>query len=85
MSKAFDTVKRKILLEDLRIILDKDELHLCRLLIEDVKLCITCGKEKGEYFTTKKGICQGDCLSAIFFIIYLAKALSPVKTLSTLH
>ena len=75
MSKAFDTVKRRILLEDLRSILDKDELHLCKLLIEDVKLCITCGKEKGEYFTTKKGICQGDCLSAIFFIIYLAKAL----------
>ena len=75
MSEAFDTVKRRILLEDLRNTLDEDELHLCKLLIEDVKLCITCGKEKGEYFTTKKGICPGDCLSAIFFIIYLAKAL----------
>ena len=48
MIKPFDTVKRKILLEDLRNILDKDELHLCRLLIEDIKLCITCGKEKDE-------------------------------------
>ena len=69
MSKAFDTVKRRMLLNDQRDILDKDELHLCRLLIEDIKLFITCGKEKGEYITTKKRLCQGDYLSAISFIV----------------
>ena len=75
MSKAFDTVRRLTLLEDLRHILKPEELHLCKLLIEDVQLSIRCGCETGEPFTTKQGIAQGDCLSAIFFILYLSKAL----------
>ena len=74
MSKAFDTVKRKILLEDLRHILNPDELHLCKLLIEDVEFCVKVEKETSEPFTTKRGIAQGDCMSALF-IVYLAKAL----------
>ena len=40
MSKAFDTVKRKTLLDDLRHIVETDELHLCKLLIEDVELSV---------------------------------------------
>ena len=75
MSKAFDTVKRKILLEDLREILQPDELHLCKLLTENVQFSVKVEKEISEPFTTKQGIAQGDCLSAIFFILYLAKAL----------
>ena len=68
-------MKRKILLEDLRLILNPDELHLCKLLIEDVELCVKVENESSEPFTTKQGIAQGDSLSAIFFILYLAKAL----------
>ena len=75
MSKAFDTVKRKILLDDLRNIVEADELHLCKLLTEDVQFSIKVERETSEAFTTKKGIAQGDCLSAIFFILYLSKAL----------
>ena len=75
MSKAFDTVKRKTLLEDLRHILNADELHLCKLLIDNVKFCVKVEKETNESFTTKRGIAQGDCLSAIFFSLYLSKAL----------
>ena len=35
------------------------------------------GKELGEPFKTEVGIAQGDCLSAILFIFYLAKSLTP--------
>ena len=82
MSKAFDTVKRSVLLEDLRYVVNQDELHLCKLLIEDVQLSIRVKKETGEAFTTKQGIAQGDCLSAIFFILYLSKALGFMPHLS---
>ena len=46
MPKAFDTVHRHhILLEDLRSILDADELHLIKILIEDVTIA---AKIKGK-------------------------------------
>ena len=34
MSKAFDTVDRAILLKDLQTILDKDELHLIKIMFD---------------------------------------------------
>lgn len=43
MSRAFDTVNRKLLMEDLREILEDDELHVCKLLLEDVSLMVRCG------------------------------------------
>ena len=44
MSKAFDTVKRGQLLNDLKEILEDDELHMIQILIQDVKLRVRCGK-----------------------------------------
>ena len=76
MSKAFDTVKRDILIEDLRTIMERDELHLCKILIEDVQLSVRVGKSTSQPFITQQGIAQGDCLSAIFFILYLSKAMN---------
>ena len=35
MSKAFDTVKRNTLMSDLENKLQKDELHIIKILIED--------------------------------------------------
>ena len=75
MSKAFDTVRRHTLLEDLATILDKAELHLIKLLVEDVSLKVRVGSETSNPFTTKMGVPQGDCLSPILFTLYLAKAL----------
>jgi hypothetical protein len=75
MSKAFDTVKRHDLIEILREILEEDELHIFKILIEDVKLTIRIGKTKGREITTDIGVPQGDCLSALLFILYLAEAL----------
>ena len=77
MSRAFDTVNRKLLMEDLREILEDDELHVCKLLLEDVSLMVRCGQSCGETFNTNIGTPQGDCLSPLLFILYLANALKP--------
>ena len=76
MSKAFDTVKRNILISDLKMIMDDDEMHILKLLIDDVRLIVKCGSTLGNTFMTNTGVPQGDCLSPILFIFYLSKALS---------
>ena len=81
MSKAFDTVNRPKLMNILEGILTKCELHMMSLLINDVVLNIRIGKETGTDILTEIGICQGDCLSALLFILYLAYALKPLPTL----
>ena len=76
MSKAFDTVCRNKL-TDLKEVLEPDEMHIMAILISDVVLTVKVGKESGEQFKTEVGIAQGDCLSAVLFIFYLAKSLTP--------
>ena len=63
-------------MSDLENILQKDELHIIKILIEDVNLIVRCGNTYGKAFTTNTGVPQGDCLSPIFFILYLAKAIN---------
>ena len=72
MSKAFDTVRRKTLLNDLKQILDDDEYHMLSVLILDVRLKVRVGDCVGEEIIAEVGIAQGDCLSAVLFILYLA-------------
>ena len=79
MSRAFDTVKRKNLIQMLKQVLDQDELHLVKLLVKDVTLQVRCDNKLGEAINTNVGVPQGDCLSPIFFIIYLANALKQVS------
>ena len=85
MSKAFDTVNRNQLFETLEEILLPDEIHLLHILTNDVKLKVRVGADYGPEFTTSVGIMQGDCLSAVLFILYLAKALSSRPPLETEH
>jgi len=74
MSKAFDTVKRDTLFEDLGDVVDKDELHMLSILIKDVELQVRCGQMLGDKFKTNIGVPQGDCLSPVLFTLYLAKS-----------
>ena len=85
MSKAFDTVNRNQLFETLEEILLPDEIHLLHILTNDVKLKVRVGAYYGPEFTTSVGIMQGDCLSAVLFILYLAKALSSRPPIETEH
>ena len=78
MSKAFDSINRKLLIEDLKQIIDPDELHLVKILL-DVKLAVKCGNSKSEYFDTNVGAPQGDCASANEFTFYVAKTLQKLR------
>ena len=75
MSKAFDTVNRHTLMTDLQKTLEADELHLLAILTNRPRLSVTLDGDTGDEFPTYVGICQGDCLSAVLFIYYLACAL----------
>lgn len=50
--KGFDTVSRSGVMEDLESILDRDELHLIKIRIEDVKLCIKINGKISNPFAT---------------------------------
>ena len=76
MSKAFDTVNRETLVEDQRTIMDPQELHMIKVLLGGVLLCVRRGREKGEKFSTSTGMQMGDCVSAVLFTLYVAKAFS---------
>ena len=74
MSKAFDTVDRKLLINDLSKILEPDELHMLKIMI-NVELSVRCGTEESDFFSTDVGVPQGDGFSANEFTLYLAKTL----------
>ncbi len=82
MSKAFDTVNRKTLFNILDEFLEKDVLHILKLLTEDVRLQVKIEDELGEPIKTDTGVPQGDCMSTLLFIIYLAQALKPKQTVT---
>ena len=75
MSKAFDTIDRGKLHVILSDILDKDEMHMIKILLEDVELQVKNDKTLGQIFKTNIGSPQGDSLSALFFIMYMAMTL----------
>ena len=74
MSKAFDTIIRSELIKDLTEILNDDELHLTRILLE-TELTVRVGNSKSAVFKTDTGAPQGDCMSGTEFTYYLAKTL----------
>ena len=81
MSKAFDTVNRKVLFEELEEVLEDDELHMISILTNRPKIQVRVGTSTGESFETSIGIMQGDALSAILLIFYFAKYLrKPIRT-----
>ena len=63
MSKAFDTIQRGYLFDDLKHILDPDELYLIHLLLDNVEIAVKLENELGELFKSLKGSPQGDAAS----------------------
>ena len=59
-------------------ILTKCELYLMDVLINVVILNVKIGNKTGPDNGTNIGICQGDCLLALLFILYLAFAVKPL-------
>ena len=72
MSKSFDSIQRNTLIEDLKNVLNYDELHLI-LILFDVKIAAQCGNYKSRFFSTDAGAPQADWASASEFTFYLAK------------
>ena len=79
MSKVFDTVDQGQLLEDLKEVLEEDELHMISILLKDVRITVRIKNTSGESFTTNVGVPQGDCLSPVLFTYYLAKAINQFR------
>ena len=77
MSQAFDTVNRSELMRQLEVFLEPNEMRMMYLLVKDVKLKVRIGKLTGDRISTTIGVCQGDCLSALLFIFYLAHIIKP--------
>ena len=73
--KTFDTIRRYLLIEDLKEALNNDEIHLVALLLENVELCVKLENLLGSALKTNIGSPQGDGAYALFFITYLAKSL----------
>jgi len=73
LSKAFDCIDRKILMETMEQheIATEDELRLIQFLISETQLQVKIGNTFGEKFSTIIGTPQGDALSPLLFLIYL--------------
>ncbi len=56
MSKAFHTVRRNDLFDILREILDEDEIHMIKTLVEDIKLTVIWDTRSSQTSEYHKGI-----------------------------
>lgn len=68
ISKAFNSIDRTTFLSQLEEVFNQSEIFRINILVN--------GIERGANVLTKTGTCQGDCLSVIFLIIYLAKTIT---------
>ena len=76
MWKVFDTMEGDTLINDLKQVLEPDELSIFYLLLEDVEIQVRVEKTAGKSFITNMGSPQGDSASAFLFIFYLAISLN---------
>ena len=74
MSKIFDSIKGKDLIEHLQHTIAADEPHIMKEMLE-VSLVVRCGDRISESFHTDTGVPQRDCASANTFTYYLEKSL----------
>ena len=79
MSKAFHTVDRGQLFEDLKEVLEEDQLHMISILLKDVRITVRIKNTLGEAFTTNVWVLRGDCLFPVLFTYYLARQLKNLQ------
>ena len=80
MSAAFDTIGREKLLNILKSIINDDELRTTRFLLSNTTIYPKIhGATIKKSFKSNVGTPQGDCLSPVFFIIYLEHPLREVR------
>ena len=84
MSKAFDNIKRKDLIEHLQHTIAADELHIMKKMLE-VSLVVRCGDSISEPFHIDTGAPQGECASANSFTYYPAKSLQEQTPDAIIH
>ena len=72
LSKAFDCIDRKILVDTMaqHKIGTEDDLRIIQFLISETQLQIKIGNTFGAKFITTIGTPQGDALSLLLFLIY---------------
>ena len=82
MSRAFDTIKRGVILYLLADAgCSEDDIALVRYLLSSTKLEIKVNKTKSKEFKTSLGSGQGDSLSGKLFTLYLAGALNHLRAI----
>ena len=79
MSRAFDTINRRKLLQVMDTIVDEDEGRMIRLLLDNTTLAVQIDNITGKPFEATIGTPQGDSLSPILFVCYLEAALRDVR------
>ena len=84
MSKAFDTIKRKQVLDALlQVGCKEDDLRLVRSLLAITRLRVRVNSTMSADFETTIGPLEGDSLSPVLFTCCLAAALRAVREHST--
>lgn len=77
MSKAFDSMDRQTLINELRNIIDADELHILASLL-NVTLSVKCGETLSEEFHT-------GTTRRLWFTFYFAKAMPSDESWTSIH
>ena len=83
MSKAFDSVNRKMLMNHSEQLLGRDEMHFLSILILETSLQIKINNHLSDKIQTTASITQRDCLSAVLFIFYLSSCLNNQEQTNT--
>ena len=79
MSKAFNSINRNQLIEDLRNTIETNELHIIFTLL-NVSLSVRCENTLSKIFKNDTGAPQRDCASALQLTYYLVKTLESARS-----
>jgi hypothetical protein len=69
MSRAFDTISRQLLVDELKNIIDQDSWRLALSLLEKTTQQARIGRALVTPFETNIGTPQGDSLSPVLFVV----------------